>query len=93
MKDKIAVGIDEMKQEIKQQSVSTNFDFKPAAVTSYLPFNNRMLKEVAQLGEGGFAYVSKVRDDSTGEEFALKKIALQNKEIQRMTNEEVKTWK
>jgi serine/threonine protein kinase len=43
--------------------------------------NQRRLRIASKLGEGGFAFVYKVVDDATGEQFALKKVHVQNKEM------------
>lgn len=55
--------------------------------------NGRLLREIGELGEGGFAFVLKVRDDNNGQEFALKKIVIQNKQIEALIGQEVKVWR
>lgn len=45
------------------------------------------------LAEGGFGFVYKVRDASSGEEFALKKVNISNGETLRVIKNEIKIWK
>lgn len=58
-------------------------------------FGNRRLLIEKLLGEGGFAFVYQVVDQSTGERFALKKMMTKNKssEIVKQVQNEVKLWK
>lgn len=59
----------------------------------YVVVNSRCLRVGEQLGEGGYAFVHRVTDESTGEQFALKRIHIQNRTIKQQIASEVKYWK
>ena len=52
--------------------------------------SNRQLQQVRKISEGGFAFVSVVRDAATREEFALKKMALQSRALKEMAEREIR---
>ena len=59
----------------------------------YFRVNNRHLRSDKVLAEGGFGFVYQVTDETTGEQFALKKINIGNKETFELIKNEIETWK
>jgi len=59
----------------------------------YFRVNKRNLRSDKVIAEGGFGFVYEVTDETTGEQFALKKINIGNKETFNLIKNEIDTWK
>ena len=59
----------------------------------YFRVNNRSFRSDKILAEGGFGSVYEVIDEDSGEQFALKKVNIGNKETFELIKNEVLTWK
>jgi serine/threonine protein kinase len=55
----------------------------------YFRVNNRSLRSDKILAEGGFGFVYQVTDEDSGEQYALKKVNISNKETFELIKGEI----
>ncbi|GAB5359191.1 hypothetical protein AAMO2058_000523400 [Amorphochlora amoebiformis] len=58
-----------------------------------IPFGNRRVRIIKQLGEGGYAFVYLVEDVNTGRQYAMKRMLAADKEAKQIAMMEVKMMK
>tara|TARA_B110000285_G_C15084380_1_gene595305 strand:+ start:120 stop:464 length:345 start_codon:yes stop_codon:yes gene_type:complete len=95
-KEKLATGA--AAAQSKLEEVKNNYQQNESGLGGpiqyeYFRVNNRNLRSDKVLAEGGFGFVYQVTDESTGEQFALKKININSKETFDLIKNEIDTWK
>ncbi|KAG8811278.1 hypothetical protein FRC17_002544 [Serendipita sp. 399] len=89
--DSILRHLDSFKEQAKDALWAlTSCACKPAATVKV---NGRTYKIVKALGEGGFSFVYLAQDESTGREFALKKIRAHNSEAVKGALREIEAYR